>query len=165
MGTARSYGVNMDTINAALRDGQAKIEAAAVPSKRGPLAAPYVCVTVPVKTKNPTNGREQWYVVARRAKKEHEAVFAALFPVVDEATRLAFAAGCTVTLTRCSAGTFDDDGLRAALKHVRDAVAVKLFGGKIGQRDSGGHVTWEYRQLKTGRGVAGVVVSIRAWET
>lgn len=118
-----------------------------------------VFVAVKLKTKNPTNNREQYWAVAKRAKAEHEAVAAALFP--HFAKRSALANGCVVTLTRLSAGELDDDGLRAAMKSVRDAVAIWLWGGKKGQRDNDARGRWRYEQLKCDRGEFGITISIQ----
>jgi hypothetical protein len=133
-----------------------KVARPAVPA---PLS-PYVCVTIPLRTVNATNVREHHMARSRRVKREHEAVRLALIDV-DAATRAALAQGCTVTMTRASAGTLDDDGLRAALKSVRDCVAVFLLGGRIGQHDSDPRIVWDYKQLRTSRGACGVVLSIR----
>lgn len=61
----------------------------------------------------------------------------------------------TVKLTRVGAGEMDDDGLRAALKSVRDGIASALRiddGSKL--------IRWEYDQRKCQRGEYAVEVEI-----
>jgi hypothetical protein len=94
---------------------------------------------------NPTNARVCWQGRSRVAKMQRSSTWAALFDKPAE-TREALALGCTVTLTRISAGKLDSDNLQAAMKSFRDVVAAWLFGGQIGQRDSDERVTWVYRQ-------------------
>ena len=119
-----------------------------------------ITVTVPVRTKNPTNTREQWWAVARRAKAEHAAVFAALAP--HAGARPALAAGCRVELTRVSCGRVDRFNLGATLKGVIDAVAMWLLGGTPGRHDEDPRIEWaEPKQLRSGRNVFGVIVTIR----
>lgn len=60
-----------------------------------------------------------------------------------------------VTLVRISAGTLDDDNVRAALKAVRDGVADAL-----GVDDRDPAVRWQYAQHKAGRGQWAVVVQV-----
>lgn len=50
----------------------------------------------------------------------------------------------TVTLVRFSPGELDDDNVRGAMKHVRDAVAIEL--GVPNDADS--RWTWVYQQAK-----------------
>lgn len=122
---------------------------------------PSVWVVVPVKTKNPTNNREHWRAVSRRAKQEHAAVYLALAEV-DAETKAELAKGCVVQLTRISSGRLDaNDGIQPALKAVKDAVAAFLLGGRPGERDEDERLTWRYEQAKGPRGTAGVIVSIR----
>jgi hypothetical protein len=94
---------------------------------------------------NPTNARTNWQGRSRVAKMQRSSTWAALFDKPAE-TREALALGCTVTLTRISAGKLDSDNLQAAMKSFRDVVAAWLFGGQIGQRDGDERVTWVYRQ-------------------
>lgn len=119
-----------------------------------------VCVTVPVKTVNPTNGRQDWWRVSKRIKAEHAAVLQSL-QNVPESTRTALAKGCVVTMTRLSAGHLDPvDGLPPTLKGIKDAVAAWLLGGKPGERDEDDRVTWKLGQLKCERGTFAVMVTM-----
>lgn len=52
----------------------------------------------------------------------------------------------TVTLTRYSPGHLDDDNLRGAMKHVRDAVAIELGV----PNDDDPRWTWVYMQSRKG---------------
>jgi hypothetical protein len=114
---------------------------------------------VPVKTKNPCNNRQAWYVVSKRAKAEHAAVEAVLIPHREKLALLA--TGCTITLTRISAGKLSiHDGLGPALKHIRDAIAMLMLGGTKGQRDEDERITWKLEQRTCGRGVSGVTILI-----
>jgi hypothetical protein len=119
-----------------------------------------VSVVAYVKTPNPTNGSHGHWA-KRRADKQRQAgaVWGVLYRVPRE-TREALARGCVVTMTRGSAGTLDDDGLRSALKTVRDVVAVWLLGGEMGQRDDDPRVVWAYGQEKVKRGVHCVRIEI-----
>jgi hypothetical protein len=61
----------------------------------------------------------------------------------------------TVKLTRVGAGEMDDDGLRAALKSVRDGIASAFRiddGSKL--------IRWEYEQRRCPRGEYAVEVAI-----
>ncbi len=124
--------------------------------ERGPLT-----VSIGVKTKNPTNTREDWWIVSKRAKAEHKAVESALMG--HEGRRDEFAAGCIARLTRVSNGTLDPvDSLGPALKAVKDSVARWLLGGTIGQLDMDPRIAWELRQRKMGAGVYGVIITLEA---
>lgn len=118
-----------------------------------------VCATLALRTVNTTNAREHWATRSRRVKAEHEAVAASLIGYPN-AWRERLAAGCVCTLTRVSAGTLDGDGLAAALKGVRDAVAVWLLGGRIGERDSDPRITWVCDQRPGKRNRPAVIVEI-----
>jgi hypothetical protein len=61
----------------------------------------------------------------------------------------------TIHLTRRGAGTMDPDNLAASLKHVQDAVAMRL-----GLDDGSMYADWRYAQEKTPRGVYGVRICI-----
>jgi hypothetical protein len=100
---------------------------------------------------NAPNAREHWAARARRAKRERALVAAAL------ATCARHRGPWTVTLTRAGRGTMDDDGLAAACKALRDAVAAWL-----GCDDSPtAPVVWRYAQL---RGEPAVCITIDAGE-
>lgn len=120
-----------------------------------------VFVVVPIKTINPLNVREHWSQRSRRANAEKDATILA-FQSVAMASLAALAEGCVITLTRVSRRRLsEDEGLRASLKHVRDQIAVILWGGKIGERDDDERGEWRYGQL-AGKGLeAAVTISIR----
>lgn len=114
-----------------------------------------VSVRVVVETPNPDNASGwTWQRRAALAKKQREAVACVLFGLTPPA------APWVVTLTRVSAGTLADDGLRSALKWVRDSCGVFLLGGATGERDSDPSITWEYRQQRGKRGGAAVDIEI-----
>jgi len=165
----KPFGPPRDPVNAvrmcvprAAKSPREKLAADAGWAGRGLGGEPFICVTVPVKTRNPLNlsGKAAmgWRITA--AKRERDATALSLLGVDDE-TREALAAGCVVTLTRVSAGKLDDDAVPATLKHIRDQIAVFLLGGTPGQRDSDPRIAWSYGQLRGPAGAAGVVLSIR----
>ena len=125
----------------------------------GPEREGRICVTLHLRTVNTTNAREHWSTRHRRTRAEHEAVAVALIGHPN-ALRERLAAGCVVTLTRVSAGTLDDDGLRAALKGVRDSVAVWMLGGRPGERDSDSRIMWRYEQRPGKRNRPAVVIEM-----
>lgn len=106
---------------------------------------------------NHTGGRTRDRM--KRPRQQREAVAACLF--AHESKREGLAAGCVVLMTRISAGTLADEGLRASMKHVKDEVARWLIGGKIGERDEDSRLDWRYDQKSLGRGRHGVTISIR----
>jgi hypothetical protein len=87
------------------------------------MSSPDIAFTIHVATINSQNETRQggWRARVRRAQKQKQACFWPLAKHVPRGTPLALP--ILVTLTRVSAGTMDDDGLRNALKHVRDAIA------------------------------------------
>ena len=105
-----------------------------------------VMFTIPVRVKNPLNGA-QWgrSGLARSSRRSKE----------REATRLCFiAAGGrdfvanrhgapVITLTRVAPRAFDDDGLAASLKSIRDSLAQCL-----GVSDGPKGPQWIYRQRR-----------------
>lgn len=52
------------------------------------------------------------------------------------------------------------DSLAFAYKALRDAVAMDLLGGKVGELDDDPRVQWDYDQLKVGCGATGTQVLI-----
>jgi hypothetical protein len=156
-------------------DTEAKVLAAAEPSKRPPwrevpVPTPAVRpapatrgrtfaleVTLPLRLPNPLNARGATRQRIARPKRQREAVLASLawFQLTP-----AFMAGpWRVGLTRLGGKAMDDDGLQASLKHVRDAVAMWLVGGAPGSRDSDERISWAYDQAPASL-PAGVVVRI-----
>lgn len=106
-----------------------------------------VAVDLPIKTISELNGAHgHWRTVASRRKKQRRTAMLMCPPA---------ALPCVVLLVRVSAGTLDDDNLRAALKSVRDGVADRL-----GVADNSPLVRWEYGQGKCKRGEFGVRVEI-----
>ncbi len=106
-----------------------------------------VAVELPLKTVSELNGAHgHWAASAARRKKQRRTAMLAC-----PATTLP----CVVRLVRLSAGTLDDDNLRAALKSVRDGIADRL-----GVADNSPLVRWEYGQAKCKRGEYGVRVEI-----
>lgn len=91
---------------------------------------------IPVKTLNTSNQREHWAPKAKRAAKERLVTRAAC-------PRWNLGPAVVVRMTRFSRGTLDDDGLRSALKSVRDGIASWL------RIDDGSPlVAWDYHQEK-----------------
>jgi hypothetical protein len=106
---------------------------------------------LPIKTVNESNGMQgHWQSKAGRRKRHHAAVN------YRWPRDVKFAPALVVTLTRLSAGTLDDDGLRAALKAIRDGVASKL---KVD--DASDLVSWVYAQERCAKGTHSVRVEIR----
>lgn len=101
---------------------------------------------LPIQTKGPNGSHGHWSVLARRRKRERSWARQAC-------PRLS--PPCTVTLTRLSAGTLDDDNLRGALKGVRDGVADAL-----GVPDNDPRVRWAYAQARCPRGQYGVRIDL-----
>lgn len=117
-----------------------------------------VAVAVPVVTANESNGSHQHWRVVQERRKGVRAV----------TTRALNESGCAppspplvAILTRHSAGELDDDGLRSALKSVRDAVA-KWLGIDDKKREL---VAYGYAQEKCKRGLGWVTVEVRRRET
>lgn len=111
-----------------------------------------VAVVIPVRTENPLNGSHRHWRVRSAARKRQRHAAYALCPQA--------ALPCTVRLVRLSAGTLDDDNLRAALKAVRDGVADRL-----GVADNDPRVRWEYGQERCKRGTYGVRLELINDET
>lgn len=105
-------------------------------------------VTLPLRTISELNGSHgHWSTSVKRRRRQRQTA-KLLCP--------AWGLPGVITLTRLSAGTLDDDNLRAALKSVRDGIADKL-----GIKDNDPRVTWEYAQEKCPRKTYGVRIEWR----
>jgi hypothetical protein len=104
---------------------------------------------IPLRTRNRTNERVHWSERAKVAKRERAAAMLAATCVTPW-----LKPAWVVTMTRVGPQEMDDDGLRAALKAVRDGIAARL---KVD--DSTPLIRWEYRQK---RGEHSVLVSMEA---
>lgn len=94
--------------------------------------------TLGVRAVNPTNNRQHWRPVWRRAKMQR----ALAKNCALECVRLArMALPAVVTMTRISPGTLDDDNLRPALKPIRDGIA-----DAFGVADNDPRIEWRYAQ-------------------
>ena len=108
-------------------------------------------VMMPIKTVSVLNGSQgNWRAATERRRRQRSDAFV-LCPKAS--------LPCTVTMTRLSAGTPDDDNLRSALKSVRDGIADRLG---IDDRDP--RVSWAYAQEKCSRGKFGVRVEFESKE-
>lgn len=122
-------------------------------------------VAISIATPNPLNGRRHWHTAARLAREQVRATLAALNYLrlsgrVDADGMARLATGCTVLLRRvCPSPGLADDALHGALKHVRDAVAQWILGGRIGERDSDRRLVWGYEQSRLGK-ASGVIVTL-----
>lgn len=114
---------------------------------------------IPAKTVNELNGSHQhWRTVSKRRKIIRKMSFAMTSSRQPLARVQRWRAGsdkAVITMTRQSAGTLDDDGLRAALKSVRDGIA-----DAYGLADNDPRFDWRYDQEKAKRGASGVRVRI-----
>lgn len=114
----------------------------------GPSQPPMVASAVlPIATPNPLNGSHRHWSVIRAQRARQKRTAWAMCPSAP--------LPCVVRLVRLSAGTLDDDNLRAALKAVRDGVAVRL-----GVDDADPRVAWEYAQERAKRGEQAVRIEI-----
>jgi hypothetical protein len=110
---------------------------------------------LPLKTKNPTNNRQHWRTVWRRAKVERSTSCTLTKLKINESgMRLPVVA----TLTRFSFGELDDDGLRSALKSVRDGIA-DAFGVDDSSKSA---LRFLYAQEKCKRGAFCVRVTLES---
>lgn len=98
-------------------------------------------VTIPIRTKNPLNGRRNWRPVAREAKRARTTTYYLL------KGRIPTTKPAVIKLTRLSPGEMDDDNLAATLKNVRDGVA-DVFGSDDSRR-SGLKFLYEQEKSKT----------------
>lgn len=103
-----------------------------------------------IRTKNPQNGRHgNWKAEFGRRNAQKAAVLRKM-PALPK-----LEANVVVTFTRYSPNTMDDDGLRASLKSVRDAVCARL------RIDDGSPlIAFRYVQAKGRRGEPKVTVQI-----
>lgn len=103
---------------------------------------------VPIKAQSTANLREHWAAKYKRVDAQKRAV-AVKFPRKELHPLL------NVKLVRVSPRELDDDNLRAALKSVRDAVAIRL-----GVDDRSPLVAWDYGQEKGKPGQHAVRVEV-----
>ena len=105
-----------------------------------------ISVMVPIRTENESNQRSHWAARAKRAASQRTATYLCLIASPLERSRIPKA----VRLVRIGGRGLDDDGLRSALKAVRDAVACKHTARVPGfyDVDDGpkGPITWLYAQ-------------------
>lgn len=97
--------------------------------------------TMPLRTVNELNVREHHMARARRARRERESAVLHMWHLRHAWPSLPV----TVALTRLGPKTLDDDGLRAALKHVRDGIA-DAYGCDDSDKAP---ITWAYAQEKS----------------
>lgn len=125
-------------------------------------------VVVPVRTRNTSNGTQgHWRVGAAARAKVRDVVALAL------RSRPSMGLPVRVTMTRLSSQEMDDDGLRTALKPVRDEIAAWLplprakRRGRIVADDRDPRVTWAYAQGKARRigtkVIHEVVIRVEPW--
>lgn len=88
---------------------------------------------------NRLNAREHWRSRARRAKRERADVRTVIGHQVSPTL-----APLVVTLTRIAPRPFDDDGLAASFKAIRDEIAALL--GRDDNPKAG--ITWRYEQTR-----------------
>lgn len=103
---------------------------------------------------NPLNGNKggHW---GSRAKKAKEQRLLACIRTREQIWGKNLSGPLTITITRLSSGTLDDDALPASAKHVRDGIADALK-----TKDNHPRLTWKYAAEKVKRGVWGVHISI-----
>jgi hypothetical protein len=120
------------------------------------MTAAAIEVTIPIKTVNESNGQHgHWIEKSRRRREQRKASFDLTRHTLKPAGK--FIERVTVTMSRMSAGTLDDDNLRVALKSVRDGIADAL-----GMADNDPRITWAYGQERCKRGEFGVRIRIEA---
>jgi len=119
-------------------------------------------IELPLRTTRGLNDRMHWSRRARLTK--HQRATVAMITRTHMAKAGMSRASCisqmdgwnaTVTLTRLSAGTLDDDNLQGSLKACRDGVADAL---EVADNDY--RVRWLYVQEKCKRGAYGIRVEI-----
>lgn len=107
-------------------------------------------VFLPIKTVAGLNAREHWRARSRRVKAERLTAGLAV-----KASLAGDPRPCTVTMTRLSFGTLDEDNLQGAAKAIRDGIA-----DAIGVPDNDPAIEWRYAQERCKRGEFGVRVQI-----
>jgi hypothetical protein len=115
---------------------------------------PSITFTVPIKTVNESNGDKGMAAHWRKTKLRKQAHYAV--DLVTAPIRRPTRFPVVVRISRFSAGTLDDDGLRSATKAIRDAVA-KWIGVDDGDVE---RVGWDYHQEPCRRGEYGVRVEV-----
>lgn len=107
-------------------------------------------VVLPIKTTNQSNvgmpnSRLAAILIRTKKTKEHKlALMMVSAAIAGRRLKGSDFLPARVTMTRISAGDLDDDGIRNALKYIRDGVA-KALGTGDSRRDP---VVWEYEQRK-----------------
>lgn len=114
-----------------------------------------ITVVLPLHTINQMNGGQgrHWRVTYSRRKRERGT---ASILVRNQLVRNGVKPPAVVTIVRLSNGTLDDDGLRSALKSVRDGIA-DAFGVDDSAKSP---LRFEYAQEKCKRGAYAVRVEI-----
>lgn len=105
---------------------------------------------IPVRTVSGLNVREHWARRHRRVLAERQATAYACPKALPPLP-------VSVTFTRVSVGTLDDDNLRASMKGIRDELA-RRYG--VDDRDV--RIQWRYAQRRGKRGQWAVEVAVRA---
>jgi hypothetical protein len=105
-----------------------------------------IVVTLPIRLHNPLNGSHGHWSKKAKERQEHR-----WFSALTVRSRLsvlgrplAVGGQFVITLTRISPKPFDDDGLAAACKGIRDGIADAL--GRDDGPKSG--LTWKYEQKR-----------------
>ena len=121
-----------------------------------------VRLTLPLRTKNPGNSLEPWFITGKRAKNERGTACMFVRSKLN-----GHAPPLTIILTRLSAGELDDDSLPASMKHIRDGVADAINGHLPQARrdDARSGLRFVYAQEKCKRGAYGVRIEIQSTET
>jgi hypothetical protein len=118
------------------------------------LGGEVIAVILPLHTINQMNGtHHHWRTVSSRRKRERGT---AAMLVRNQLVRNGIKPPAVVTITRLSAGDLDDDGLRSALKSVRDGIA-DAFGVDDSAKSP---LRFEYQQERCKRGAYAVRVEI-----
>jgi len=117
------------------------------------VSAP-LTIELPLKLGAGLNNRGHWRVAAQRAKQERSLALRVMGSEL-RTSGYTLTGPITITLTRISAGTLDDDNLQGACKHVRDGIA-----DAFGVPDNDRRITWRYAQEKCKRGAFGVRVEV-----
>lgn len=144
--------------------GRAKLVTDASWASRIPVEDECTTIAVHVRTPNPLNlggGKGNWPARVKMGKEQRDATTLAMM-ALDASQIAQFALGCTIDLIRVSPGKVSEEAVAGCCKHVRDVVAMTILGGTIGQRDDDPILRWVYKQFRSGKGVHGVVISMRA---